>query len=141
MNRRVEVSKEVLASVFQEAKLKMDALLGEKGRGSLVTPHEILGVLDEEYDELREAVRSNIGRAVYEELKDIAVGALFGMASMTANFNAAKDSEPDNVLSTPMNLEAIFDVVKAAQELCPPGEAKTIGLRGKLQTAVRKLER
>ena len=56
--------------------------VAKHGPGAYAGPHETLGILVEEFDELRDAVRSNKGADVYAELLDIAVGAVFGMASL-----------------------------------------------------------
>lgn len=55
--------------------------LEEKGPRCLVSIHEILGVVGEEYDELIDAVRSNDHKAVMSECEDVAVGAIFGLMS------------------------------------------------------------
>ena len=47
-----------------------------------MSSHEILGILEEEQSELREAVRSNSEDKIWKELKDIAVGAIFGLVSI-----------------------------------------------------------
>jgi hypothetical protein len=62
--------------------------LDEKGRGALVSSHEIEGVIREEFDEYKEtvgdSVKTTLGIATpvddeaVQELYDIAVGALFG---------------------------------------------------------------
>ena len=64
---------------------KLNHRLAEKGMGTFASKHEVLGVLEEEMDELKEAVRQHntydrdcVKDPVYEELMDIAVGALFG---------------------------------------------------------------
>lgn len=44
--------------------------------------HETLGILTEEYDEFKDEVKSDDVLRQYEELCDIAVAALFGMASL-----------------------------------------------------------
>ena len=53
--------------------------LEEKGNGSFVSSHEILGVIEEELLELKGAIHSNLEiMDVREELYDVAIGALFG---------------------------------------------------------------
>ena len=54
--------------------------LREKGTGTFASSHEVLGVIQEEFDELLAAVRGNDITAVKYELLDIAVGAIFGVA-------------------------------------------------------------
>jgi hypothetical protein len=55
----------------------------EKGMGVMVSSHEIQGILDEEFDEFKDEVRNNgSAERKIEELLDIAVGAIFGIASI-----------------------------------------------------------
>jgi hypothetical protein len=57
--------------------------LNEKGWGAFVSCHEIVGIIDEEFDELKEAVHDNVEvSAVLSELADIAVPAIFGIACL-----------------------------------------------------------
>jgi hypothetical protein len=56
--------------------------LDKKGWGTFAGKHEILGILEEEYTELKDAIHNDkdgIG-PVKAELIDIAVGCLFGVA-------------------------------------------------------------
>jgi uncharacterized membrane protein YcjF (UPF0283 family) len=62
----------------------------EKGRKAFVSTHEIFGAIDEEHDELRDAVRNchktiDGRQIVSEELLDIAIAALFGMICVDNN--------------------------------------------------------
>lgn len=55
----------------------------QKGHGSFSSSHEILGILNEEMKEYTDAVHENQSdHDKIEELKDIAVAALFGIASI-----------------------------------------------------------
>lgn len=56
--------------------------LRKHGPGVYAGPHETLGIVTEEVDELRIAVRENKTWEVYDELCDVAVACLFGMASL-----------------------------------------------------------
>ena len=67
---------------------KLARRLHEKGWGALVSTHEVWGVVDEENNELKDAVHDNDVDAVREELLDIAVAALFGHASTVALENS-----------------------------------------------------
>jgi len=58
--------------------------LQEKGDGTFASRHEIAGVIVEEYDEMLEALRSNNGTDFRNELIDIAVACVFGVACMDA---------------------------------------------------------
>lgn len=63
---------------------KVSVRVKEKGWLSFASRHEILGILEEELLELKEAVRVHKGgrHAVEDELEDIAVAAILGLASM-----------------------------------------------------------
>lgn len=52
------------------------------GSGAYAGPHETLGILMEEIHELHDAVRSNVDEDTAKELTDIAVGCIFGIASL-----------------------------------------------------------
>ena len=58
--------------------------LKHKGSGTLSSTHEILGIVTEEYLELVDAVRANEQREVKEELLDIAVACVMGIACIDA---------------------------------------------------------
>ena len=54
----------------------------KKGLGAFVSSHEILGVLTEEFDELKDAVRDNDTAQLKMELLDIMIGAFWGICSI-----------------------------------------------------------
>lgn len=56
--------------------------LRQKGRGALVGPHEGLGIIVEEYDELIDAIRANDRSETVKESADLAVACMFGIASL-----------------------------------------------------------
>lgn len=56
--------------------------LEQKGRGTLASRHEILGMVTEEYIELNDAVREGTQDDVVRELEDIATACYFGIASI-----------------------------------------------------------
>lgn len=58
--------------------------LKQKGRGAFLSRHEILGSIEEEHIELVLAVKGEPLACVRDELLDIAVGALFGVACIDA---------------------------------------------------------
>lgn len=66
---------------------KLKEKIKEKGDGAFGSRHEILGVLLEEFDEFREAVRlrgnsKDVLDQLEAELKDIAVAAIWEIASI-----------------------------------------------------------
>jgi hypothetical protein len=59
--------------------------LNEKGYHSFSSIHEILGVVDEEHHELKDAVKHNNHEEIKQELLDIAVGCIWGVVSINEN--------------------------------------------------------
>jgi len=94
MNSRVPVSVDQLQAANARILKWLDRRLKQKGRMGYISHHEALGVVDEEYDELKEAVRSDNIDDVVAELTDLAVGCLFGIASLRANEAARLDYNP-----------------------------------------------
>lgn len=86
MIQRKQISRTEIDTVFEAARQHCNRCLVKHGTGSFVGKHEILGNLVEEMHELTLAVHSNEvrGRAgsVREELLDVAITALFGIASI-----------------------------------------------------------
>jgi NTP pyrophosphatase (non-canonical NTP hydrolase) len=85
MNQRVKVDRFFIDVAAHDIRTDLDRRLAQHGHGSYIGPHEALGIITEEYDELLDAVRSNDHSQVEKELIDIAVGCLFGVASLRAN--------------------------------------------------------
>lgn len=56
--------------------------LNKKGYGIFISTHEILGVVNEEHHELVEAIKNNDLENIREELMDIAVACIHGIASI-----------------------------------------------------------
>lgn len=62
---------------------KLEYRLNQKGRGSFASSHEILGILIEEMTEFTEEVHKNSSSdELVKELLDIAVAAVWGIASI-----------------------------------------------------------
>lgn len=57
-----------------------------KGPGSLVSTHEVAGVVTEEYHEMLAALRENDPDHFRSELLDVAVGCVFGVACLDAGY-------------------------------------------------------
>ena len=76
--------------------------LAKHGHGAHASPHEILGVITEEYQELVEAVRDDDNpQRFVDELFDIGVACIFGVASMNELSDPAnkEDSSEKNSIS------------------------------------------
>jgi hypothetical protein len=82
MKTRAEVNPAVVQVAIENVVASLEGRLTQTGRDGFISPHEILGIVDEEYNELRDAVRSDEPSAVRLELIDVAVAAIFGLASM-----------------------------------------------------------
>lgn len=88
MNERVQVDQKLIDEVVEHMAAKLLNRLAQKGRGSIISAHETLGILEEEFYELKMAVHGKVQSDVIEELLDIAVGAVFGIASLMQNSRA-----------------------------------------------------
>ena len=66
--------------------------LNKHGRGSYASVHEVAGVMLEEFTEFSEAIRDDENRqASIDELFDIAVTAIFGIASIREVYGLGHD--------------------------------------------------
>ena len=61
---------------------KMNERVDEKGNGLFVDKHQIYGIVAEELKELMDALHANDIEGMKRELKDIAVAAIWGIASI-----------------------------------------------------------
>jgi NTP pyrophosphatase (non-canonical NTP hydrolase) len=82
---RLKIQEEVYEKVQTMIADRLEDARIRKGDGALCSIHEALGVVTEEYAELEDAVRSNNAMTVRNELLDIAVAAIVGIASYEAN--------------------------------------------------------
>ncbi len=81
---RTPVLRVFQAEALEDVKLWLDWRIAQKGNGAFASLHELRGVLDEEYDELMEALHLKDLAQIEHELKDLAVAALFGLACLRA---------------------------------------------------------
>lgn len=88
---RSEVDVKTLLGVYEAVTNKMGIRIKEKGQGAFSGPHEIYGVLAEEVNELLDAIHENDKEQVVNELYDVAVTALFGIASIYEVENRVKE--------------------------------------------------
>lgn len=82
---REKITDEEVIVTFNKVREKTFKKIIEKGDHAFSSSHEILGILEEEMHELREAVRSGDKDELSSELLDICVGALFGLVSVDNN--------------------------------------------------------
>lgn len=72
-------------SALKRLEAKIEYRIEEKGTHSMSSVHEILGLIEEEVLEFKVAIQQNLKpEQKEEELLDIAVAAIFGIASITS---------------------------------------------------------
>lgn len=82
MNRPQVTSNDCILAIHSTVE-KFHRRRKQKGMGALVSRHEILGVIEEEIYELKKAIHEHTSDdELIEELKDLAVAAIFGIASL-----------------------------------------------------------
>jgi hypothetical protein len=79
---RPKISKVKMAHTVTDIDTWLLKRIKQKGRGSFISVNEIRGVIDEEYCELREEMHIRDYDGIEHELKDVAVAAIFGLASL-----------------------------------------------------------
>lgn len=77
---RTQITDEEIESAMKVIKEALTKKLMQHGNGTFASTHEIYGVVAEEFDELGDALRSNNEEEFANELIDVAVGAIFGVA-------------------------------------------------------------
>lgn len=80
-SRRPVVPEARIEEAFEQVRRMLNVRLAEKGHGSYASTHEALGIIVEELRELEDAIHKNDEFGFREELTDIAVGAIFAIAS------------------------------------------------------------
>lgn len=95
---RPNVNEAFVLKAVEAAGDKLNRRLRQKGRGTYASRLEILGALTEEFHELTQAMISEpiagTKHSVREELLDIAVGCLFGIACIDAGYVRDKVEPP-----------------------------------------------
>lgn len=86
MSERPLVDNEQIKDAIDDMRQVMQRRLEEKGRGAFLSRHEILGIIEEEYSELVGAVTEPDMAPVVDELLDVAVACLFGVACIKGDF-------------------------------------------------------
>ncbi len=81
---REQVSGEKVAFARNAVERKLMDRLNEKGWGTWSSRHELLGFLTEEYHEVVAAVQTESMDRIKDELIDVAVGCIFGIACIDA---------------------------------------------------------
>ena len=78
--KRTQISTDAVLEAVKDLTNKLNYRLNQKGYGTFSSRHEILGVIQEEHNELIEAVTNLDLSEIKQELLDIAVGAIFAIA-------------------------------------------------------------
>ena len=82
-NKRQQLTPIDFADAVEELNKKLHFRMKQKGMGTYASIHEALGILQEEMTEFEAEVHSKASRDLQvEELKDIAVGAIWAIASI-----------------------------------------------------------
>ncbi|SRR5579871_751073 len=84
MNHRIPVQDTELASSMRMLTERLSQRIAQKGRGCFISDLEIQGSVDQEVREFKDAVHAKNRKNEVEELMDLAVGCVFGVASLLA---------------------------------------------------------
>ena len=82
-NKRHQLTELDMAIAVESVEDKLQFRMRQKGMGTYASLHEALGILQEEMTEFEDEVHAkNSRKNQIEELKDIAVGAIWAIASI-----------------------------------------------------------
>lgn len=84
MNRkRKQLTKKHIKSAFDRIEKQLSAKIAKRGMGRYDSVHEIYGIIAEEFDkELLDEMHANNYNKFEDELVDVIIGCLWGLASM-----------------------------------------------------------
>lgn len=94
MKQSIEITEDLISEALTMLGISLRRRLIEKGRDSFVNAHEILGATEVEVLELKEAVHIKEPQRISEELLDVAVGCVFGVASLKAHARVQDPKKP-----------------------------------------------
>ena len=80
--RKLITNDGITDSVMKDIRDELEMRLEEKFYHTYASIHEISGIMDEEVDEMKEAIHDNDQQNLRKELVDIAVVAIWGMVSI-----------------------------------------------------------
>lgn len=72
-------------SAIRSIRDALERRLEEKGYSTYASTHEISGIIEEEYDEMKECVHDNDQQHLRKELIDIAVAVIWSIVSIDAD--------------------------------------------------------
>jgi hypothetical protein len=85
MRRQITLTEQ--ARAVERVARGVERQLQEKGRGVFASPHEAMGIITEEYHEAIGALQANLYVQFQDELIDIAVACIVGLASAGENWD------------------------------------------------------
>ena len=85
MKHRKEVDIKFRECSLNMVRDKLQLRLNQRGTKTFASKHEILGIITEEYHELIEAVKNNDKHEFIEEILDVAVACVYGLACTIAD--------------------------------------------------------
>ncbi len=97
---RREIPNELVLKVLEVVTQSVGSRIDKHGNGAFIGPHEALGVVTEEFQELIEAVRSNVADRVVEEWLDVIVSGVWAVASMASISPVNVTDAPTQPVST-----------------------------------------
>lgn len=94
MKQSVEVTDDQISEALTLLGQNLKRRLHDKGRESFINPKETLGDLRLEMNEVEEAVQIKDPHRIIDELLDVAVGCVFGVASIKAHARVQEPQKP-----------------------------------------------
>src|SRR5574338_886255 len=107
--QRLSLTMELLQQATEAVIKRLGEILDEHGLNAYASPHEIMGLLEEEYElEFKQAVKANDPEQAADELLDIAAVAIKGLASMVAGaqYKAALEKRVEELKQNPSREDA-----------------------------------
>lgn len=95
MKQSVEVTDDQISEALTQLGINLRRRLMDKGRESFINPKETLGDLRLEMNEVEEAIQIKESQRIIEELLDVAVGCVFGVASIKAHARVQDTPKPN----------------------------------------------
>ena len=81
-NIRSTIKHEIIDKDIAELSKRLNEEYSDKGYHSSISAHETIGVIDEEFNELKAAIHDNNENQIIKELFDIVVAAMWGINSL-----------------------------------------------------------
>jgi hypothetical protein len=121
-DEHLTVALEALISAIQKR-------IEKHGRAMVASDHEALGIIEEEYNELKDAITANDRDNIMEELFDVAVSCVITVASVVAGAEVAgRENDYDAELA---ELRAKEQSAQVSNSLAVAGQraANVLGLK------------